>query len=147
MLLLWDACSREFTFFFLQPAGEQPIIILRREQIQENYQSRAKHTQKHTQPKERSIKEKEKKYSQENVVKGWKPYSVATNKTGNKINSSSKNKNTTSTEDVDSCNIVQMSTLRGKQKPVWNSQMLNSMALLNVLYWMFSQRACTLIML
>jgi len=43
-------------------------------------------------------------------VKGWKPYSVATNKTGNKINSSSKNKNTTSTEDVDSCNIVQMST-------------------------------------
>ena len=106
---------------FLQPAGEQPVIILRREQIQENYQSRAKHTQKHTQPKERSIKEKEKKYSQENVVKGWKPYSVATNKTGNKINSSSKNKNTTSTEDVDSCNIVQMSTLRGKQKPVWNS--------------------------
>jgi len=103
---------------FLQPAGEQPVIILRREQIQENYQSRAKHTQKHTQPKERSIKEKEKKYSQENVVKGWKPYLVATNKTGNKINSSSKNKNTESTEDVDSCNIVQMSTLRGKQKPV-----------------------------
>jgi hypothetical protein len=73
------------------------------------------HPKAHTAQRKRSIKEKEKKYSRENIVKGWKPYLVATNKTGKKINSSSKNKNTKSTEDVDSCNIVQMSTLRGEK--------------------------------
>jgi hypothetical protein len=63
----------------------------------------------HTAQRKKSVKEK--KYSQENIVKCWEPHSVAKDKTRNKIKSCSKNKNTTSTEDVDSCNIMRMSTL------------------------------------
>jgi hypothetical protein len=53
-------CPRGFSSF-LKQAGEQPVVTLRRKNIQENYQSRAKHTQKYTQPKEKQAKKKNKR--------------------------------------------------------------------------------------